>query len=581
MQSHVKPIQSMNFINSFIMLLLLAGVTSVTYAAFDRAPKLDQMSEEQAREKTRKRGMLCLLDVKLEQLNKMLSQKDLDQNLEQTNLENLNFKKLAQECKELCVTCDIDGTGVEWDTLAISRGLSVGCNSVAALSAKVQMILTKVCDIQMSIGGPGMCGIPIYQADLPLTIAAGTDDRKSYFFAEPLTHAGGSSAITITASGLTIDMCGQRLDVTTDTGGVFPGWIHISGNSVTIKNGIINSTSSFVSPIRITSTAIGTVISNILIQVSTSTVSNGAIMSEGPDTRIRDVDILINQASSCGINQAASMVGLVPGAIWIERCNIFHTNDGTGEGILLQGNALVRHTTIRTSNNYTGVDIRPQGATDGLVVLEDLVIIAKGPSAAIGVVLSDSSFPGGIIDRYVFNNLFIYGTSGIVVNAAGRDGVISNCQVSGTNDLLSTGISVAGPRVSIINNRVCNCEQGYLLQGTDAFLEHNVADSCSVAGFQFDLSNGVVRDNTALSNVGGIGTGFLFSGTSLGWTVQRNNSTGYLVGFSDLAAPGANFFASNYAVGPTPQFPASGFFTGTPAVIGIAASTSYWDNLEA
>ena len=588
----IQDVYSMIQKIGFILLVITACVINT---AFDRSCLVNNMSEEQSREKTHKRGMLCLLDVKLEQLDKMMSEKTdlpsghelLESTIKDSAIKHDRFKKLAQECKELCVTCGIDGTGIDWDTLEASRGLSVGCNSVTVLSAKVQQILTKVCDIEIGVmsGGGGGCGIPIYQADLPLTIAAGVDDGKSYFFAEPISYDpalhAGASAININARSVTIDLCGQQLHVTGSTSNGFfgQGFIDIFGEQVIIRNGSIGngSTGGSISntPLISVHSASATYLSNLFLNVRASSFGSTYIVNNAGEMIIRDVDFVGQGSSAQFLHQEAfgSM------SIDIERLNCYQDQTNAGNAITLDGgSASIRHSTIRSSY-ATAIGMTIPFSEINLV--EDVFMVTGSRNiAGDGAV---QVFPSQ--GNYILKDLFINaGTSGIKAEGSSLRGVISGCQMHFNADLgdgdLYYGITVIGHSAVVINNRISRYHYGYYFEQASAVVENNVADACVLEGFRIDfpvLTNSIMRNNTSLG-VGGMGIGFhLVSGS--GWTIQRNNSTGHLVGFQDDGT-GA-FFASNYAVGALGQYPATGFFLGTPAVLGIGASTSYWDNIEA
>ena len=560
-------------------------------------------SEESQRRRfaTQKWGKILLLDAKINQLRSLFEEHNFEGQID--DKESIGFdassksytqeyvQDCVKECRNLSKECELDTSDIDWQKLMDDcsqvkvRACPAGCpRELVSLANKVSMVLTKICDIQMLPLG-GRCGTPITQAMLPLTIASGTDDGKKYYFSEPLTHTGGTSAITVTARGVTIDMNGFAF---TGTALSVPA-IEISGDQCTLTNGVLCVTSSSAPVISITATAEQAILQNLGIRVD-SWIASGVISSAGEQNIIQDVSILVDSGSG-GVGLLGDGIA---GTIDVDGFNLIALGTTTGTGISINGRSSIRNAVVRLGDPG---DFGPQGtgilvssmSSDVGMVIDNAFIVHEIPGGTTFGGRFDGVVVSGTVIGYLIKEVTVYGVSdpfstnqGGIKTLGGSSGIITDCQVtSGIVNFPGIGFVIEGNNTELRGNRAFGGYIGFYVFGSNCVLENNDAVYC-YTGFDLERTDGLLRNNTVISQVGGFFSkdGFVFGGASSGWVVRRNNATGCVTGYQDNALGPVNFFATNYAAACTTPYAGAGFFATYPPV-AAAASTSYWDNVIA
>ena len=492
-------------------------------------------------------GHLCKLEVALER-ESAVSVEVIKRN-----------SLLLEECKKLCGELYLDSGDVDWaqmqEALSGNRGLGSCCvTTLNALKKNVDEIFKKACDILASLGG-GSFGTPITQADLPLTIVAGVDDGKRYVVVEPLFNAFGfTPAITIAASQVTLDFCGFNMKSDCLMGA--SPCVEITGSQNIVKNGTIYTSGAVGSQgLNITSTANQTLIECFNIITFNNSFA-AAVQYAGRQTLLRNIVVLTPDATSIYAVFRNPLVS--EGDIYIDSLTVqYDKNVYIDDGVIC--------------NSYIGGSILPPSmpTTNGSLIIKDTQIV--------GGITIDS--PG---INYLIQNVRL--SAGIRVLSG--EGTITDCSIMQENYLISFGIYIyptAGK--SIIKNNIVVGLDGlsltaYTIEGSSVLVENNVAIG-SINGFSVEFATGVVfRNNSSVGPGDGTGIGFKAFGSASGCSFERNHATGHEFGFQDQAAGPVNFFASNYAAINTTDYDlATGYFAAVAPVVGIAAATSYWQNV--
>ena len=554
-----------------------------------------------------KYSSLFMLEQKLDQLQSIMN----DEACSASQVQKLQKLQncFVPDCQALCENAGIDSRLIDWESIQLflnkEEGSSPACTrTICTLKSNINTILQKACDILAGGGGGGggSCGIPVKQADLPLVIAAGTDDGKRYFLTESIVITGQAApSITITASGVTFDLCGFTITHNTNTAPIF----EISGNQVIVKNGHLYSTGTTASPIDVLSAAKQTLLENLhFMAVTGSAPAGGTIRYAGDQTLIRNVSMYFDISGAAPAIARDTAATATIGMVDIDGFDLYYNSGSsgggaTGDAIAVEGRSTIKNSIIRFEDAgaliATGVHVQSNGvAGQSAAVIDNVVVQISGTNVGNTGLLLDYLSVGDLLLSYMIKDSTVY-TNAIGINvvfdpgttSGTRFGAIVNSRVEGAVGA-TMGIRVSGNVTEVRDNQVINCNIGYLFTATNLTAERNSADACTAISFSMDGVNQIIRQNTALG-IGGSGTGYVVSATSSGISVEENDSVNHGVGFSDPspAPPGSlNFFASNYAahIGfPGSQYSSTGFFTGGAGVnyvAGIAAAASYWMNVE-
>ena len=483
---------------------------------------IDRIAKLQRDSSRSDRLALCSL---LESVRDYLSIDGLDKQAKRTL--GQEPEKIVEDIKQLCDKLGIDDGGMDWQELALCLSEGPLVRSCNAVCSNVVDILAKVTFLKMNMGP--VCGIPIQTIDLPFTASIA---GQTYVVTEPLTHTGGTSAITILATGVIIDMCGHRLATTTMTAPA----IQLTGTYATIKNGFIETDGSS-DAINIAVAATDAIIENMAFLVTTG---NGHVISSLGPVRpyIHNVDINMPNVgtgsaiffSDPGVTEKSSGVHIDGFSISTDRAT-----EKVSPAIYIQTSFI--DTSIKNGSIIWGGSSACEGAIvlDGVVnfgsgILVQDIYIREGGNSGLRIEFSNVNSMSGILVKGLVvesNNSFGFtGTNlGIVLGNSASSGTIEDCICFER----LTSFSIQGTEFVLSNNLVKGGTTGYDILSFDNVLRNNSAFDCDT-GFSCNSGYCILQNNGTIDCL----IGFSTSNTSSYYTLEYNKVINSTTGFQIL-----------------------------------------------
>ena len=345
-----------------------------------------------------------------------------------------HVNELVKQCEGLCKILSIDG--IDWkeilDGFSCSSDITrVGiCNlttHLIKLQTNITEILTKVCDIQGKFKNITL----ITQALVDAGGAAGFTIATpgSYQFADNLvvTTVGGTG-ITITASDVTLDMCGFSL-TTAATGSTTGISIAGSAEGVAVKNGILDGFAGGI-------TTLGSVvkIDNMsIISTAGAVPSHGVRVSGGAATKILNSCIRMKASgSSVGVKifggtavevsrnliEGAGSIGTGSGVAIVSSSNgylvreNFIENAGTGISVAQSSVAFIVANfvsrTFDSGSGFVGAGFLVDSGSESITLKDNCAIDTNGPGYAVNGTIA------AIKDILVANNTSVRANFGFL-----------------------------------------------------------------------------------------------------------------------------------------------------------------------
>jgi len=91
--------------------------------------------------------------------------------------------------------------------------------STRSITTDINTMFTKLCSLETILGTPVTplvpCTIEIAQSDIPFTAST---DGASYIVTEAISHTSASPAIAISGDGITLDLGGHQINMTSGSG---------------------------------------------------------------------------------------------------------------------------------------------------------------------------------------------------------------------------------------------------------------------------------------------------------------------------------------------------------------------------
>ena len=545
---------------SYMQVAISAQSTKSTDSV-DRFLKTDLTQEDYDKiarlKRDGKRGDILVLRSKLKAVQDYLS----DLTGQKIKLNNQEPESMVAEIKRLCTKLGVNDQGIDWQELSLCLNQEPGTSvSHRSLCTKIDQILMKVCDILMDLTGGMGFGIPITQADLPITLST---NGQAYAVVEPLTHTGATPAITIAGDCITLDMREHCLDVTAMTAAA----IQLTGTNATVQNGSITTDGSD-SAINIASSASYATIEKMGMLASAGSADlvsspgpeyatmtatsfavapgfSGSAIAFGPGTstgtEISDVDISgsnVGPAPAIAIADSnvfrcvsvfcswkSGVAVVTPAAIWVDASGNQPSATITDTYVQGGGDAAVQ----MGATNIYGVSLK------GLVI-DSSVITVFGNNDGIVI---QGSFDGSIEDC-----LCISRRKGFVISSGSARYILKNNKAISCD----TGFESSGGQITLKNNDTVNCLVGYsMISSDDYILDSNSAnkgDASNPASSAFSLvgvNNAVLKNNIAVNYY----NGFLMDVTSSRVTFESNTTNRCESGF-DLS--GTDIIVENNSV---------------------------------
>lgn len=480
------------------------------------------------------------------------------------------------DIKELCTELGIETPDVDWNAVQEELAQRVLGSACAGLLKTIDSTLTKLCGITPPVPGANSnCFRPITQGSLPLTASTA---GESYLVMEPLTHSGSSSAITVSATGVTIDLCGHQLSSTSTAAA-----IAITGTQVRVTNGNIE-TNGAAEAITLSTTASCGEIDNVSIHVTGG--SADAIVNEADVVRITDLSIQLDTAA---LGRGVYMMGATS-STFLNRF-IIGIDNITGSGLpaihsessgLVTVGALITDGVIRTRRNDSGSFAnqsaifltRPSGTTVPAAFIDNVAIRTEENNR--GVYLLGG---GGVESNCCLRNLNLRSNNnantsvGILVDQA--QAVVEQCHVENYNEGIKLDTVVRG---SVRDSVVRESTTAYVVDSSNAVaLTRNAAFNNTTAGYSVVTTTDVALcDNNTVNTTIGTSRGITIAADCSRVSVESNVAANHFVGIEDLGATTVAF-VNNSAINNTTNY------SGVINTVSLAAlgtpPEGYWHNV--
>jgi len=456
------------------------------------------------------------------------------------------------------------------------RGLSSDC--VATLKV-IDKSVAKAQSLTVPSTSSGTaCHLPIFQASLPFTAST---DGVSYIVVGPLSHTGSSPAITVSADGVTINMCGHALTATSMSTDV----ISITGSQLTLMDGTIQTDGSGTG-VALSTAATETTLRNININVTGG--SSDAIVNEASAVQLFNISVQLDSSALGrgiyikGTNSGTTLSGFIIDILNTTGSGLpaIHTETAGNDSaptVIENGVIHTQRDDVGSFANQSAILLtRPSGTDAPAVVVQDVAIRTVDNNRGVYVLGG-----GDDLSTTCLRNLTLRSNSGsstgiLITNT---QTAVQACQL----ESYDVGIEVdTSDAVTLSDNVVINSTTGYLIENVNSMeLKRNSAFECS--SFGFSVSGPTTRstdvylgENSSinLSSGGLVGTGFSIAATCDRVTLEKNFAQGHATGFSQAGGATVLLVSANNAVNNTTNY------SGVSNTFSHAALTTqeYWHN---